>query len=108
MTGMNLTFNRVTLLHARLVASFTFFVCGFNSYAQHFDSWEKVKREGQGKLSIVYFETPGFFTMENGQAKGLCPELLNNFVAFVKNKYEKNLTLNIVSEEKDFPAFLEK
>jgi membrane-bound lytic murein transglycosylase MltF len=84
------------------------FICGFISYAQNFDSWEKVKRQGEGKLSVIYFETPGFFVMENGRAKGLCPELLNNFIAFVKNKYDKNLTLDIISEEKDFPVFLER
>lgn len=98
----------------QLLSSRTVYVAAFalislcNCQAQNFDSWEKVKKEGKGKLSIIYFETPGFFTVDKGQPKGLCPELLSNFVAFVKNKYEKDLTLDIVAEEKDFPTFLER
>lgn len=99
---------RITGQRAALATALTIIGCWLNCQAQNFDSWEKVKKQGQGKLSIIYFETPGFFTVEKGQAKGLCPELLNNFVAFVKNKYEKNLILDIISEEKDFPTFLER
>jgi ABC-type amino acid transport substrate-binding protein len=92
----------------KLVILFALAVICIDGESQNFDSWEKIKRDGQGTLSVIYFETPGIFIMDKGLPKGVCPELLNNFVTYVKTKYEKQITLNFIGTVKDFPSFLER
>lgn len=79
-----------------------------NTFAQTNDSWKKVKDTGTGKLSVIYFDSPGLITNASGQLKGLCVDILNDFAAFVKTNYNKSLTIDYISAEKDFQQFLNK
>jgi ABC-type amino acid transport substrate-binding protein len=79
-----------------------------NTFAQTNDSWKKVKETGTGKLSVIYFDSPGLITNSSGQLKGLCVDILNDFSAFVKTTYNKTLTIDYISAEKDFQQFLNK
>ncbi len=78
------------------------------AHAQANDSWKKTKDSGSGKLSVIYFDSPGLITSSKGQMKGLCVDILNDFTAFVKDSYGKTVTVQYVSGEKDFQQFLTK
>lgn len=70
------------------------------------DSWAKVKSAGSGTLTIVYYSQPGLIVKEDGKMKGVCVEILSDFVKFVETKYGKKIKLNYAGEEKVFTGFL--
>lgn len=78
------------------------------AHCQDFDSWEKVLSAKQGKLSIIYFESPGVMKVQGDQAKGLCADILLGFQQFVKEKYLVDLIVDIYSGENDFDTFLKR
>lgn len=75
-------------------------------FAQSPQSWEQVKVKGSGKLSVLYFESPGIIQLENGRPVGLGVDLLERFVVFLKTKKSVNVTIEYVGLEKDFNTFL--
>jgi membrane-bound lytic murein transglycosylase MltF len=70
------------------------------------DSWAKVKAEGGGSLSIVYYEQAGLIEEVNGKPEGLCVEILEDFTAFIQKKYSKKVTLQYIGKEPVFTKFL--
>jgi membrane-bound lytic murein transglycosylase MltF len=72
------------------------------------DSWKSVKQNNGGTLSIVYYECPRLIEEVNGQPKGVCVDILNDFVQFVKTKYNKNVELKFAAKQDDFGQFLKR
>jgi len=70
------------------------------------DSWAKVKASGKGTLTVVYYKQPGLIYLENGKIKGVCPEIINDFVEFVEKQYHKKITVEYAGEEPVFADFL--
>lgn len=70
------------------------------------DSWAAVKANGSGKLAVVYYPQKGMIMEEGGKMKGLCVDLLNDFVQYVQTKYGKKITIDYQGEEKVFAEFL--
>lgn len=72
------------------------------------DSWAKIRQNGSGTLSCVYYETPGlvYKDPETGKMKGVCVDILNDFASFVQNKYGKKITIRFVGQEQVFTNFL--
>ena len=70
------------------------------------DSWAKVKAQGKGTLTIIYYEQPGLIFETNGKVKGVCVDVLDDFVEYVKTNYSKNITLNYAAKEPVFSTFL--
>ncbi len=91
-----------------VLTQFCVIVCFLFAFAQGNDSWRKVNDTGKGKLSVIYFDSPGLITSSKGSMKGLCVDILNDFAAFVKNNYKKEITIEYISAEKDFQQFLNK
>ena len=77
---------------------------GQNSFVG--DSWKTVNQTGQGKLSIVYYECPKLIEDTGGTPQGVCVDIMNDFVQFVKTKYNKTIRLEFVNKESDFGQFL--
>lgn len=75
---------------------------------QYADSWQDVLTNKSGKLSIIYYESPGIMRVQNGRATGLCADILAGFQQFVKDKYSVDLTIQLVSGEIDFDTFLKR
>jgi len=70
------------------------------------DSWAKVKASG-GTLTVIYYEQPGLIYKDaTGKMKGVCVDILDDFVKFVKTKYGKDLIVNYAGQEQVFPNFL--
>jgi ABC-type amino acid transport substrate-binding protein len=70
------------------------------------DSWAKVKSNG-GSLSVLYYAQPGLIEKDaGGKMKGVCVDILNDFSAFVQDKYGKKLLINYVGQDQNFPSFL--
>jgi hypothetical protein len=77
------------------------------SHAQYKgESWESVKATGSGVLTVVYYEQPGLIQNVDGTMKGVCVDILEDFVQFVKTKYNKNLKVNYAGNENQFANFL--
>jgi ABC-type amino acid transport substrate-binding protein len=70
------------------------------------DSWSKIKSSGSGTLSIIYYEQPGLIQDENGKPKGLCVDVIEDFVAFVQSTYNKKIEVKFVGKETSFSDFL--
>lgn len=70
------------------------------------DSWATVKASGKGTLTIVYYKQPGLIYSENGKMKGVCVEIISDFVEFVEQKYGKKLVVKYAGEETVFTNFL--
>jgi hypothetical protein len=78
------------------------------AFAQKYggDSWTTIKGKGNGKLAVVYYPQHGLIINENGKMKGLCVDLLNDFVQYVQTKHGKKITIDYQGEEKVFEEFL--
>jgi hypothetical protein len=78
------------------------------AFAQKYkgDSWAMVNSKGSGILGVVYYPQPGLIYEEGGKIKGVCTEVLNDFVAFVQNKYGKKVTVQYLGAENIYSDFL--
>lgn len=71
------------------------------------DSWTKVKTSGAGTMAVLYATEPGIISKDaDGTIKGVCADILADFVAFVETKHGKKITVRYVKDEADFPVFL--
>lgn len=72
------------------------------------DSWESAKQKKSANITVTYTYTPKFANIVDGQRKGLCFDIMGDFVIYVKSNY--GVTLNIkyttLSDPKDFDLFL--
>jgi len=70
------------------------------------DSWATVNTKGNGTLGVVYYPQPGLIYEEGGKIKGVCSDILNDFVAFVQTKYGKKVTVQYLGAENVYSDFL--
>lgn len=70
------------------------------------DSWADVKAKGKGTLTIIYFEESGLIYESKGKMKGICADVIEDFVDYVNKKHNKQITLNYAAKETDFSNFL--
>jgi ABC-type amino acid transport substrate-binding protein len=54
----------------------------------------------------VYYEQPGLIYESSGKVKGVCVDILDDFVKFVQTKYNKQIKLNYAGKEPVFSNFL--
>jgi ABC-type amino acid transport substrate-binding protein len=77
------------------------------SYAQKGDSWAKINATGSGTIAVLYYEQPGLIAkMPDGSIKGVCVDILFDFVKHIEAKRGKKVTIHFVGEETEFPRFL--
>lgn len=83
-------------------------VSGFTSLHAQLkgDSWEKIKNSGKGTVAVLYYEQPGLIQEIDGEMKGVCIDILRDFVQFVKQKYGKEITIQYGPRQKEFATFL--
>jgi ABC-type amino acid transport substrate-binding protein len=56
---------------------------------------------------VVYIEQYGLvYKDKNGNMKGVCVDILSDFVKYAKQKYGKTININYAGEEPEFSAFL--
>jgi len=88
-----------------------FFISTTSSFGQKYSgsSWAQVKANKSGTLSCVFYKTPKLvFKDSDGQIKGVCVDILDDFRKFVKDKYSTDLTIEFVGEEKSFTDFMKQ
>jgi membrane-bound lytic murein transglycosylase MltF len=93
----------------KVILLFMLLATAFVVHAQKYkgDSWAKVKSSGSGTLTVVYYSQAGLiYKSPSGEMKGVCADILNDFVQFVQEKYGKKISLNYAGEEKVFSDFL--
>lgn len=62
-------------------------LCTFTLSAQlKGDSWKSSLEKKSGKLTVVHFELPRYAATnkQSGKLEGICPEILDDFIAYVK------------------------
>jgi hypothetical protein len=70
------------------------------------DSWTKIKSSGSGTLTVMYYEQPGLIYEEGGKMKGVCVDIISDFISYVQTKYSKKITVNYAGKEPVFTEFL--
>ncbi|MDX1627966.1 MAG: ABC transporter substrate-binding protein [Fulvivirga sp.] len=72
------------------------------------DTWAKAKQSKQANIVVTYTDAPKFSEKKGGKYQGVCFDIMEDFIAFVKNKY--GVTLNVqykdLSRPQDFDLFL--
>jgi hypothetical protein len=82
--------NQITIYMKCFLVLILSLVClSLNAQKYQGDSWATVKTSGKGTLTIVYYKQPGLIYSENGKMKGVCVEVISDFVEFVERKYGK-------------------
>jgi hypothetical protein len=87
---------------------FSFLLIANFGFAQKYsgDSWATVSSKGSGTLGVVYYPQPGLIYEEGGKIKGVCTEILNDFVTWVQTKYGKKITVKYLGAENVYSDFL--
>lgn len=72
------------------------------------DSWSSAKQKKSANITVTHTYAPKFADIVNGAHKGLCFDIMQDFVLYVKQKYD--VTLNVqfkaLNDAKDFDLFL--
>lgn len=83
----------------------------YETEAQTFagDSWTQVQNSKKGVLVVTYTNAPKFSVKENGEYKGICFDILNDFKTYVKKKHGIDLKIQIteLSDPFDFKLLLD-
>lgn len=71
-------------------------------------SWESIKSEGKGTLTVYWFESrPFIYKNEDGEIGGIEYELIKEFADFVRKQYQIDLSVNWV-EAQSFDNVLDR
>lgn len=72
------------------------------------DTWAKASQTGRAKIVLVNAHVPKFATYENGQASGICFDVMNDFIAYVKDKYGVDVSVDYqpVRDRENFGLYL--
>jgi len=72
------------------------------------DTWASAKANKQANIVVTYTQAPKFSEKANGSYSGVCFDIMDDFVAFVKDKYgvTLNVTYRDLSRPGDFDLFL--
>lgn len=73
------------------------------------DTWAAAKEKQEGRITVTYTHAPKFAEVQRGDRKGLCFDIMNEFVAYAQTKHGVNLAINYkdLSDVNDFDLFLE-
>jgi putative glutamine transport system substrate-binding protein len=72
------------------------------------DTWATTKTKKQGKITVTYAHTPKFAEVYMGERKGLCFDIMYEFVSYVQAKHGVQLAIEYknLSDLEDFELFL--
>lgn len=72
------------------------------------DNWASSKQKKSGNITVTYTHAPKFSEIVGGQRKGLCFDIMNDFIAYVRSTHGVTLNVNYqsLSDPKDFDLFL--
>lgn len=67
------------------------------------DSFAEAKKKGSANIVYTYLETPGFAERTGDNITGLCPDIMDDFIEFVKKEYNITVEKKVVHRPKDYP-----
>lgn len=72
------------------------------------DSWASAKKNKSANVVVTYTYAPKFADVVNGEQKGLCFDIMKDFVAYVKEEHGITITIQYktLNDPKDFDLFL--
>ena len=73
-----------------------------------FDSWETCKKRRSGDIVITYCNTPGLAHKINNKRTGVCFDIMEDFVNYIKAQYNVTLQINYkdIADPADFGLFV--
>lgn len=93
-----------------LIIVATLFLSGAYSFGQGVtgDMWVSAKQNRKGTITLTYTHAPKFSEMHSGQHKGLCFDIMNEFIAYVKTTHGITLSIKYedLSDDMNFDLFL--
>lgn len=70
------------------------------------DTFEQARERGSANITITYVETPAFvYRDDKGELIGICIDILNSFLNYVKNQHGITVNLTYHGDGKDFRKF---
>lgn len=72
------------------------------------DTWASTKKNKKGTIVVTYTHTVYFSTVENGNRKGICFDIMNDFIDYVQERYgvSLNVRYETLSQPSNFKLFL--
>lgn len=70
------------------------------------DSWAEINKNGQGIISLTYYQASGLIYEEDGKMKGVYADIINSFKEYVKKRHGLVVDFRYVAEEKVWTDFL--
>lgn len=72
------------------------------------DTWATAKAKKQGEITLTYSHAAKFSEMKSGQHKGVCFDIMNKFISYVKATHGVNLSIvyKDLHDPKNFGLFL--
>ncbi|MFD1003377.1 substrate-binding periplasmic protein [Ohtaekwangia kribbensis] len=73
------------------------------------DTWKDASKKGTGSVSFAYVETPSFvYVDESGKLTGICVDIMNDFVAWLKDVKKVDVKPNFVGNGTSFRGMYDK
>ncbi|MDX1627805.1 MAG: ABC transporter substrate-binding protein, partial [Fulvivirga sp.] len=72
------------------------------------DSWAEVKSKGSGTISLAYVESPGLVYKSGGKLTGVCVDIMNDFIEYIKKTKGVNLSSKFVGDGSSFSGMYNK
>lgn len=73
------------------------------------DTWKDVSKKGTGAVSFAYVETPSFvYVDESGKLTGICVDIMNDFVAWLKDVKKVDVKPDFVGNGTSFRGMYDK
>jgi membrane-bound lytic murein transglycosylase MltF len=69
-------------------------------------SWQDVKKNKSGTISVIYHSQSRLIYLEKNEMRGLYVDILNDFLTYVKDKYQVNLQVKYLGENPVFGELL--
>lgn len=68
-------------------------------------SWVDVRQKGSGTLYVTYYETPNLIEKIGNKYEGVCADIMQNFVKFLKERRKVNVVLKYRDGQTNFKEF---
>lgn len=73
------------------------------------DSWKESNKKGKGTISLAYVQTPSFVYVDGtGKLTGICVDVMNDFVAWVKENKKVSVEAKFVGDGSSFRGMYDK
>lgn len=85
-----------------LACCFTLFA---NGQSLKGSTWAETQKKGSGNIVISYYETPNLIEKTQGRCEGVCADIMESFVTYLKKTKKMSVTISYKDGDKNFKSF---